>query len=214
MDSETFVKELDAVNQKTLDGFGTAGPAEGGKGNLTALLKVALTNEISVAELASFWMPDAPDWQMKITLARQAGDEARHFQLVEKRLGELGVELRDFQAPPVNPLFEFLRSLKSPAERVAAGMLTLESVAWRVNEEFLGYAEKAGDAETARIYREYIQPDEKHHHALAARLLTRYAVDPESQRRAREAAGKTLELARTLRAAAKQRLGASCLPGC
>jgi RsiW-degrading membrane proteinase PrsW (M82 family) len=212
----SFVEDLAHSHEtalKDLAGPDVPLPADPRKG-LPVLLRVALANEISVSELAAFWMPDTPDWEVKLALAKQAGDEARHFGLVEERLKALGVNLVDFQPPPVNPLFEFLRGLKTPVERVAAGMFALESVAYAVNESFLRYCSDAGDEETAEVYRRYIQPDERHHRDLGGKLLARLAAAEEAQALARAASARTLEIARAVRAGAKQKLGAACLPGC
>lgn len=178
------------------------------------MLRIALANEISVAELAAMWMPTVTDWDVKIALAQQAGDEARHFQLVESRLEELGISLADFTPPGENRLFAYLKSLPTPVEKIAAGQFTLEALAYQVNDAFLRHCERVGDQETARLYRLNIQPDELYHHQLGARLLEKYASTPEAQRRAREVAGKTLEIAAGLRAAAAQTLGTGCFPGC
>ena len=67
------------------------------------MLQLALANEISVSELAAAWMPSTPEVDVKIALARQAGDEARHFELVADRLVALGFELAGFQPPAANP---------------------------------------------------------------------------------------------------------------
>jgi hypothetical protein len=98
-------------------------------------------NEISVSEIA---------------LARQAGDEAGHFQLVADRLAALGFELAGFRPPGANPLFGYLRSLSTTVERLAAGLFTLESIAYAVNENFMAFCHQRGDAETVRVYREYM----------------------------------------------------------
>ena len=50
------------------------------------MLQVALANEISVSELAAAWMSNTPEVDVKIAFARQAGDEAGHFELVADRL--------------------------------------------------------------------------------------------------------------------------------
>ncbi len=218
MSAESFVKELEASNQKLLDQLGElsalAGPGAEFSGGIEPLLRIALANEISVAELAAMWMPTVADWDIKIALAQQAGDEARHFQLVAGRLRQLGISVEDFTPPGENPLFAYLRSLRSPVEKIAAGQLTLESIAYRVNDSFLRYCERMGDSETAKLYRQQIQPDELYHSQLGRRLLVKYATTPEAQARAREAAGKTLEIAAELRSAAAGKLGTACFPGC
>jgi hypothetical protein len=76
------------------------------------------------------------------------------------------------------------------------------------------FCELRGDAETVRVYREYIQPDERAHQQLGQRLLAKYATTPELQRVARETVGKVLEIAATGRAKAAERMGTACFPGC
>ena len=93
-----------------------------------------------------------PTLEFLETLARQAGDEAGHFQLVERRLLALGGSTHDFAAPPPNVLFQYLRGLESTVERIAAGQVALESIAFRVNESFIQLCHIQGDDETARLY--------------------------------------------------------------
>jgi uncharacterized ferritin-like protein (DUF455 family) len=212
---------LKASNQKRLDELGDLSalacpdqPQGGWRNGIVPLLRIALANEISVAELAAMWMPTVTGWDVKIALAQQAGDEARHFQLVESRLEKLGVSLADFTPPGENRLFAYLKSLSTPVEKIAAGQFTLESIAYQVNDAFLRRCELAGDQETAALYRHNIQPDELYHHELGRRLLEKYATTSEAQRRAREAAGRTLEIAAELRAAAAEKIGTGCFPGC
>ena len=69
-------------------------------------------------------------------------------------------------------------------------------------------------AETVRIYREYIQPDEQAHQQLGQRLLARYATTPELQQVAQDTVARLLEIAGTTRATAAARLGLACFPGC
>ena len=83
--------------------------------------------------------------------------------------------------PGDNPLFQYLKGLSTTVERIAAGLFTLESIAYAVNENFMTFCEQRGDAETVRIYREYIQPDERAHQQLGQRLLAKYATTPELQ---------------------------------
>jgi hypothetical protein len=116
--------------------------------------------------------------------------------------------------PAGNPMFQFLRGLTSTVARVAAGLFTLESIAYGVNENFMALCAQRGDDETVRIYREYIQPDERAHQQLGARLLAKYATNPESQQLARDTVGRLLEIASAARAQAAAKLGTSCFPGC
>ncbi|HLL82296.1 MAG TPA: hypothetical protein VK420_06580, partial [Longimicrobium sp.] len=107
-----------------------------------------------------------------------------------------------------------LRGLHTTAERVAAGQFTREKLAQVRNQVFIDYCEAAGDAETARLYREVIQPDEAHHHELGRKLLRRFAVTEEAQRLARAAAERTLEIAEELQEIARLKKGISRAPGC
>jgi hypothetical protein len=182
-------------------------------GDATKLLQVALANELGVSELAAAWMPTTAELDVKIAFARQVGDEANHFQLVSARLAAVGFDVASF-TPTTSPLFVYLASLATTVERIAGGLFTLESIAYGVNENFMAFCAQRGDDETVRIYREYIQPDERAHQLLGRELLGKYATTPVLQQLARDTVAKVLEIAATSRAAAAQRLGAVCLPGC
>ena len=186
----------------------------GAPGDAKRMLQIALANEISVSELAAAWMPTTAEIDVKLAFARQAGDEASHYQLVADRLSALGLDVADFPAPAESPLFQYLKGLSTTVERIAAGLFTLESIAHGVNENFMAFCAQHGDVETARIYREYIQPDELAHQLLGQRLLARYATTPALQAAARAAVSKVLEIAAMARAQAAERLGSAAFPGC
>jgi uncharacterized ferritin-like protein (DUF455 family) len=188
-------------------------PGVSAPGDARQLLQIALANEINVSELAAAWMPSTRELDVKLAFARQAGDEAGHFQLVADRLAALGFDVASF-AQTDNPLFQYLRGLTATVERIAAGLFTLESIAYGVNENFMALCDQRGDAETVRIYREYIQPDEQAHQQLGQRLLARHATTPELQQRARDTVGRLLEIAGATRASAAARLGTAAFPGC
>jgi len=216
MDSQTFVKELEASNAELLAKFSEADPEAGGGAavDVKQLLQVALANEISVSELAAAWMPSTPEVDVKIALAQQAGDEANHFNLIDSRLQALGISTAGFVPPVGNPLFSYLRGLETTVEKIAAGQFTLESVAYLVNERFMKYCATVGETETVRLYQNRIQPDELYHHRLGQTLLEKYAITPEAQERARRAAAKTLEIASQARLMTARKLGTGCFPGC
>ena len=212
-----FVDELEAFKADGLAPIVGAGLVSIGNeagGDLERLLQIALANEINVSELAAAWMPATAELDVKLAFARQAGDEAGHFQLVADRLAELGFDLAAFQQPAVNPLFDYLRGLRTTVERVAAGLFTLESIAYGVNENFMAMCEHRGDLETVRIYREYIQPDERAHQLLGRKLLAKYVTAPDQERIARDTVGKLLDIAAATRATAATKLGTACFPGC
>ena len=212
----TFVHELEAFKTERLApivGAGRLSLEGNASGDAKALLQVALANEISVSELAAAWVPTTSEIDVKLAFARQAGDEANHFVLVADRLRALGFDPDSFR-PTESPLFRYLHTLSSTVERIAAGLFTLESIAYGVNENFMAYCAAHGDAETVRIYREYIQPDEQAHQRLGQALLAKYAATPEQQQLARDTVGKVLEIAAAARAKAAEKLGVACFPGC
>jgi uncharacterized ferritin-like protein (DUF455 family) len=212
----TFVEQLESWKAARLAPIVAAGRtslADGAPGDPTQLLQIALANEINVSELAAAWMPTTRELDVKLAFARQAGDEAGHFQLVADRLAQLGFDIAKF-TPADSPLFQYLRGLTTTVERIAAGLFTLESIAYSVNENFMAFCEARGDTETVRIYREYIQPDEQAHQQLGQRLLARYAATPELQQVAQDTVARLLEIAGTTRATAAARLGIACFPGC
>jgi len=216
MDATQFIQELETFKADRLFpivGAGRTSLTGGTPGDAKKMLQVALANEISVSEVAASWMPTTPEIDVKLALARQAGDEAGHFHVVADRLAALGFDVAEF-AMSDNPLFQYLKGLSTTVERVAAGLFTLESIAYAVNENFMQFCELRGDAETVRFYREYIQPDERAHQQLGQGLLAKYATTPERQRVARDTVGKVLEIAATGRAKAAERMGTACFPGC
>ena len=102
MDSLTFVRELEAFKNERLApivGAGRISLEDGAPGDGKKMLQIALANEISVSELAARWMPSTPEIDVKLALAKQAGDEASHFRLVADRLSALGFDVAGFQGP-------------------------------------------------------------------------------------------------------------------
>src|SRR3954452_21144244 len=123
MTPAAFVADLDRTNREALDRLGAAATAgEPGPGlTVSTLLKLALKNEIEASEIAALWMHSAPELDVKLALARQAGDEAKHYRLVEERLAALDVPVGsvDPLAEGYTPLFQYLAGLDSTIERVA-----------------------------------------------------------------------------------------------
>lgn len=219
MDSQAFVEELDTRNQELLRRLApeaTLEPEAAGDLSVINLLKVALKNEIEASESAARWMATTAEIDVKLALARQVGDEAKHYRLVADRLRELGFDPAGFDplAKGYGPLFQYLETLETTVERVAAGQFTREAIAIVKNRQFIDFCQAAGDEGTARLYREIIEPDERHHHELGRRLLLRYATTAEAQAAARQAARRTLELAEELQALALEKAGIHHAPGC
>ena len=219
MDTKTFVEQLGAANQDILDRLA---PAEtlvaesGGDLRLENLLKIALKNELEATELAARWLVSTDDVDIKLALARQSGDEAKHYRLIVEHLHELGIDLHGFDplAQGYGPLFNYLDRLTDPVERIAAGQFTRESIAVVKNQQFIEWCEANGHQATADLYRNTIQPDEAYHHRLGRDILLRLATTPEAQERASQAATRTLELAEELQHLALTKMGVHHAPGC
>jgi len=213
-----FVQELDAMVQGALQRIGEKSKAGAPAQDVTiaALLAIALKNELEASEEAALWMVSERDVEVKLALARQCGDEAKHYRLIEDRLRAHGADPSkiDPVASGPSPMFEFLRGLTTTVERVAAGQFTREALAQVRNDVFADWCESKGDAETAKLYRDVIGPDERHHHALGRKLLLRFAVGPEAQEAARRAARRTLELAEEMQEIARLKKGVARAPGC
>lgn len=219
MTAAEFVAGLDAENQAALRGLAPDATLKAevrGALNVPNLLKVALRNEVEATEIAARWLVATDDVGVKMAFARQAGDEAKHFRMIAERLRELGVdpEAVDPLAGGFGPLFQFLDSLTTTVERVAAGQFTREAIAVVKNRQFIEFCERVGDAATATLYREVIEPDERYHHELGRSLLLRLAATEEAQARAARAARRTLALAEELQQKALATAGIHHAPGC
>jgi hypothetical protein len=219
MTAAEFVAQLDAENQAALRGLepdATLKPEIEGALNVPNLLKVALKNEIEATEIAARWLVTTDDVGVKLALARQVGDEAKHYRLIAERLGSLGIDAGtiDPLTGGYGPLFKYLDTLVTTVERVAAGQFTREAIAVVKNRQFIEFCDRVGDKDTAALYRDTIEPDERYHHELGRRLLLRLATTPEAQAAATAAARRTLALAEELQKKALATAGIHHAPGC
>ena len=216
MEPQAWMQELETLRAEKLRLVVEPGRPTSGQtgGDARALLTIALANEVNVSDLVALWAPTTPELEVKLAFARQAGDEANHYLLVAERMKALGFDPDGFAMPKPSPLFLFLRSLSGTVDRIAAGLFALESIAYGVNENFIRWCEQRGDRETARIYAEYIQPDERAHQELGRKLLLKYATTAELQSRAEQAMTTTFEIASQARSSTAQKIGVAAFPGC
>jgi 1,2-phenylacetyl-CoA epoxidase catalytic subunit len=231
MDADAFIAELDAAvgaAAARIAGAGrgqaagaAAAPAPAGSGDagpdpvIVDLLGNALRSEIEASEEAAIWMAGEKDIELKLGFARQCGDEARHYRLIADRLRALGVDVAKLEHGRVaTPMYRWLRTLETPAERLAAGAFAREGIAVATNEAFAALCVARGDEATARLYREVIALDEAYHHDFGRRMLRRYAVTADDQALARAAVARALRLAEDGLEASRARQGAPAAPGC
>jgi len=218
-DDRVFVDELQkhvAEKLSSLDLLKDDEPGSADRSEVIRRLKVALKNELEAAELAAYWIPSTPEVDVKLALARQAGDEARHYNLIEKHLEGMGVDLAGFNpaGEGYGPMYSLLRGFESTVERVAGAHFTREALALKKNEQFMEFCERAGEKETAELYRKHIQPDEGWHVDIGHRFLVRYAVSAQEQEKARQAVEAVLDLAVKVQRKQLQEMKLSHAPGC
>jgi hypothetical protein len=217
IDAGAFANELDAMLEAALARIGEGAklpPAP--QIGVKELLLVALKNELEASEEAALWLVGERDLDLKLGLARQCGDEAKHYRLISERLRELGVDLsgHDPLAGGHSPMFRYFRSLETTAERIAAGPFAREALAQVRNRLFADFCEAQGDAATAQLYREVIGPDEAFHHELGRSMLRRLVMTSEDQERARRAVARTLQIAEEVQEVLRLKQGISRAPGC
>ena len=218
-DARAFVDEMQqyvADKLASLDLLKDEEPGSADRQEVIRRLKVALKNELEAAELAAVWIPSTPEIDVKLALARQAGDEARHYHLIEKHLEAMGVSLAGFEpaAEGYGPMYNLLRGFDSTVERLAGAHFTREALALKKNDQFIEFCERAGAQETADLYRKHIQPDEGWHVDIGHRFLTRYVASDEDRGKARRAIEAVLDLAVKVQRKQFQELKLSHAPGC
>jgi 1,2-phenylacetyl-CoA epoxidase catalytic subunit len=216
---QSFVEDLQCYVSEKLASLDLLKDDETGAADKTEVvrrLKVALKNELEAAELAAYWIPSTPEVDVKLALARQAGDEARHYRLIEQHLESMAVDLSGFDpaAGGYGPMYNLLREFGSTVERVAGAHFTREALALKKNEQFIEFCYRAGDKATAELYIKQIQPDEGWHVDIGHRFLMRYATSAETQGRAQRAVEAVLDLAVKVQRKQFQEMKLSHAPGC
>jgi uncharacterized ferritin-like protein (DUF455 family) len=217
--SDNFVAELESYVMNrlaSLDLLKEPQIVSADRGEIVRRLKIALKNELEASELAATWIPTTPEVEVKLALARQAGDEAKHYKLIEKHLETIGADLSEFDplSDGYGPMFQLLAGFESTVERIGGAQFTREALALKKNEQFIEFCQAAGDAQTAALYREHIQPDEEWHVQLGRRVLEKYATTPELQARARRAVESVLDLAVKVQNKQFKEMRMSHAPGC
>ena len=223
MDGKEFVERLRGENDFLLAKL-DAHPAPGasateGRGGamapLAALLKMALKNEMEAAVIAAEWVATTPEIDAKLAFAAHAGDEARHYQLLEEKARALGVLLLGFNPLGAeSPVLAYLRTLNTTVERIAAALVAREAMGRRRNIQFLKFLEAVGQKDIARLYRDVINPDEDKHHQAGCVVLAKLATTPQAQEEARRASKRLLEIGDQLRTSTMEKTGAPVVPGC
>lgn len=164
-------------------------PATVRRAQLRARMRQGVYNELRAAELVAAWIPWVRERGLRELLPRQLDDEQRHYQLLRRRLKELGEDPDGFESlPEWRDLFDWLVAARSrpTLEKLAMFQFAGETQSCEGFETLIRLASDV-DPETAELYRTQILPDERVHAAIGRQALLLLADTPEAQRRAREA---------------------------
>jgi hypothetical protein len=156
---------------------------------LRARMRQGVYNELRAAELIAAWIPWVRERELRSLLPRQLDDEQRHYQLLRRRLKELGDDPDAFEPlPEWRDLFDWLIAARSrpTLEKLAMFQFAGETQSCDGFETLIRLATDL-DPETAHLYRTAILPDERVHAAIGRKALLLLADTPEAQRRARQA---------------------------
>src|SRR2546428_9376672 len=139
-----FVKQLEAHVHERLAGLDLLKEPEIGavdRLEIVRRLKMAMKNELEASEIAAVWIPSTPEVEVKLALARQVGDEAKHYKLIEEHLVSMGADLGGFNpsADGYGPMFQLLAGFKTTVERIGAAQVTRQSVALEKNDQVIEF---------------------------------------------------------------------------
>lgn len=186
IDVEEFIDQLNRENEdffsslpetdtsywsKKLDGAAVA-----------EALKPRWFNEIRGVDIIGRFIGRVPDLSLKLLVARQVGDEAKHARLCRRRIEALGGSVLDYRPSSEQLRFgDLLDAMAYPEEFFAAQQLTVETQSLKRNDKAL----TCFDQETAEMFEKHINPDERFHARLGHLGLQVFARTAEAQTRAR-----------------------------
>jgi hypothetical protein len=196
--AENFVHEMEEKNrasfQRLLANF--AQIVEKESFSPADVLRLEMKAVVESIEVTAMWLAGADSLPVKLSLATQCGDGARHFQLLSERLAGTGVDLQTYDARfgGYSKLFAFFRSLSTTEEQAAAGAVTLRAYNVERLDLLAGHCQGKGDGDTAELLRGPLVETERGHRDEGRRVLIETATTEESQARARRSAFRTIEL--------------------
>ena len=200
---------VDSVVSK-LDKLSGQESNEGGP-EITTLLKVAMKNERETSLLSCQWALNEKDPNFAMDLARLAGDEAKHYQLLAD---ELERRNQSFAADDnFSPLYRFLEGQKDTFDRIITGPFAREYLATKRNRLFLEYCSKLGEDAVVKIY-DTIQKDETHHFELGQSMVQKMLTKEEQLTRAQKLIDDFLAVVDDIQEILMLKKGLSYLPGC
>jgi bacterioferritin (cytochrome b1) len=159
-------------------------------------LQFGVVMERRAAEVSARWVRDIPDLELQRALSEYVANELKHASVLRTRIIDLKGNpdaLWKDPLPELKELWDFHAALSSFCELVASVQYGHEEFFPRTSKSFIERV-RAIDPETAAIYRDVLLADEEGHEWLAPELLSRYAIDAETQQRCLEALQKGCEL--------------------
>lgn len=135
-----------------------------------------MSNEITSLDIAAQCVVDFPDapWDLRMELARQCWDEARHVAALERRLEEMGAKKGDF---PISAYeWSVTMAIDNLPGRLATQNRTFEAGAMDVVGGTIRAWRELGDDRTAEVL-DQILADEVQHVRFANRWIKRMAKE-------------------------------------
>jgi len=147
------------------------------------LLHDLLNSEFITVERMGRILADFPGipWQMKLDMARQAWDEARHAEIVQRRLEELGGRVGMFTTSCWG--WEQDVNRPDPLERLALSNMTFESESCKHLRDWIKKAKEGGDGRSVQLL-EFLLADEVNHVLYGVHWIDELTKD-DPDRRAR-----------------------------
>lgn len=147
------------------------------------LLHDLLNSEFITVERMGRILADFPEipWQMKMDMAHQAWDEARHAEIVQRRLEELGGKVGMFPTSCFG--WEQDVNRPDPLERLALSNMTFESESCKHLRDWIAKAKKTGDSRSQQLI-EFLLADEVNHVLYGIHWIDELTKDdPERRKR-------------------------------
>src|SRR5881628_3234487 len=118
VETQQFVKKLAEENGAFWHGrdlrLDPAASPEVLERQLRYRMRQGVYNELRAAELIAAWIPSVRECEIRELLPRQLDDEQRHYQLLRRRLRELGDDPDGYEAlPEWEALFDWLVAARS-----------------------------------------------------------------------------------------------------
>jgi hypothetical protein len=152
-------------------------------------MRQGVYNELRSIELIAAWIPYVHEREIRELLPGQLDDEHRHYQLLRRRLIDIGEDPDSYRPlPQWEALFDWLVACRTrpTLEKLAMFQFAGETQSCDGFETLIRLATDV-DPETAELYRTKILPDERRHAAIGRRALILLCDHPTAQDQARAA---------------------------